>query len=142
MDKILVTGGAGFIGSHVCEQLLRQGKQVAIVGNLDDFYDISLKKANLEEIKRAGNYEFFQVDIRDEQRLGEIFETARPEAVVHLAARAGVRLSLLYPDSYVTTNVQGTARLLELSQKLHVKKSVFASSSSAYGKFNRVPTRC
>jgi UDP-glucuronate 4-epimerase len=139
MNRILVTGGAGFIGSHLCERLLHQQKKVAIIDNLDDFYDVSLKKANLEEIKRAGNYDFFQADIRDEQILAEVFEKAQPEAVVHLAARAGVRPSLLYPDSYVTTNVQGTARLLELSRKFHVKKFVFASSSSVYGKFNRVP---
>lgn len=139
MDRILVTGGAGFIGSHLSEHLLSGGRRVAIVDNLDGFYDPRLKHANLEEIKLSGKYEFFTVDIRERDRLQEVFEEFRPQAVVHLAARAGVRPSLLQPDLYVSTNVSGTLNLLELSRDYGVEKFIFGSSSSVYGEANRVP---
>ncbi len=139
MDKVLVTGGAGFIGSHLCEHLLRTGRRVTVVDNLDDFYDPQLKQANLEAIKPAGEYDFCHVDIRDSSRLEEVFQKARPEAVVHLAARAGVRPSLLYPDLYASVNIAGTLCLLELCRKYKVQQFIFASSSSVYGQFNRVP---
>jgi UDP-glucuronate 4-epimerase len=137
--SILVTGGAGFIGSHLCEHLLRRGHHITIVDSLDDFYAPQLKLANLDEVRRAGAFEFFPVDIRDTGRLQEVFEKTRPEAVVHLAARAGVRASLLHPDLYVSVNVQGTLNLLELSRKNGVQRLVFASSSSVYGQPNHVP---
>jgi UDP-glucuronate 4-epimerase len=139
MNRVLVTGGAGFIGSHLCEHLLRSGRRVVVVDNLDDFYDPQLKHGNLEAIKPAGQYDFYPVDIRDSSRLEEVFQQARPEAVVHLAARAGVRPSLLYPGLYASVNVDGTLCLLELSRKYRVQQFVFASSSSVYGQFNRVP---
>jgi UDP-glucuronate 4-epimerase len=139
MDRVLVTGGAGFIGSHLCEQLLRTGRRVVVVDNLDDFYDPQLKRANLEAVRAAGDFEFFPVDIRDSSRLEEVFEKARPEAVVHLAARAGVRASVLYPALYASVNIDGTLCLLELSRKYQVSQFVFASSSSVYGQYNRVP---
>jgi UDP-glucuronate 4-epimerase len=112
---------------------------VAVVDNLDDFYDPQLKQANLEAIKSAGEYDFHSVDIRDSSRLEEVFQKARPEVVVHLAARAGVRPSLLYPGLYASVNIDGTLCLLELSRKHQVRQFVFASSSSVYGQFNRVP---
>jgi UDP-glucuronate 4-epimerase len=139
MDRILVTGGAGFIGSHLCEHLLREGKQVALVDNLDDFYDPRLKFANLEEIKLSGKVESFIVDIRDQGRLKEVFGKFRPEAVVHLAARAGVRPSLSHPELYVSTNVSGTLNLLEQSRHYGIEKFIFGSSSSVYGETSRVP---
>lgn len=139
MDKVLVTGGAGFIGSHLCEHLLRSGKRLAVVDNLDDFYDPALKRANLEEIRKAGDYEFHAVDIRDSKRLEEVFQKVRPDAVIHLAARAGVRPSLLDPELYASVNIEGTVCLLEQSRKHQVRRFVFASSSSVYGQFNRVP---
>ena len=139
MNSVLVTGGAGFIGSHVCEHLLRTGRRVVVVDNLDDFYDPQLKHANLEAINTAGECAFRLVDIRDSTRLEEVFQKARPDAVVHLAARAGVRPSLLYPELYASVNIDGTLCLLELSRKYQVQRFVFASSSSVYGQFNRVP---
>lgn len=139
MNRVLVTGGAGFIGSHLCEHLLRSGRRVVVLDNLDDFYDPLLKRANLEAIKSAGDYDFYAVDIRDSNRLEEVFQKARPDAVVHLAARAGVRPSLLYPGLYASVNIDGTLCLLELSRKYQVQQFVFASSSSVYGQFNRVP---
>ena len=139
MATVLVTGGAGFIGSHLCEHLLRQRHRVVIIDNFDDFYDPRLKRANLDEIKSSGNYELFEVDIRNPGCVLEVFETARPDAVVHLAARAGVRPSLLQPELYVSTNIDGTLNLLESSRKSGVQRFVFASSSSVYGQANRVP---
>jgi len=139
MDRILVTGGAGFIGSHLCERLLRTGKSVVVVDVLDDFYDPRLKRANLEALRAAGDFEFYPVDVRDSSRLEEVFEKTRPEAVVHLAARAGVRASVLYPALYASVNIDGTLCLLELSRKYQVSQFVFASSSSVYGQYNRVP---
>jgi len=139
MNRIMVTGGAGFIGSHLCEHLLRTGRQVIVVDNLDDFYDPHLKRANLAAIKSAGEYEFYGVDIRDSGGLEEVFKKTRPEAVVHLAARAGVKPSLLYPALYASVNVDGTLNMLEMSRKWGVQRFVYASSSSVYGLFNRVP---
>jgi UDP-glucuronate 4-epimerase len=139
VETILVTGGAGFIGSHLCEHLLRAGKQVAVVDNLDNFYDPQLKLANLEEVRLSGKYDSFVVDIQNAGQLQEIFEKVRPQAVIHLAARAGVRPSLLQPEIYVSTNIDGTLNLLELSRKQGVEKFIFASSSSVYGEANDVP---
>jgi UDP-glucuronate 4-epimerase len=138
-STVLVTGGAGFIGSHLCEHLLRSERRVVVVDNLDDFYDPQLKQANLEAIKSAGEYDFNCVDIRDSVRLEEVFKKARPDAVVHLAARAGVRPSLLYPALYASINIEGTLSVLELSRKYQVRRFVFGSSSSVYGQTNRLP---
>jgi UDP-glucuronate 4-epimerase len=131
--KVLVTGGAGFIGSHVVEALLRAGAAVTIIDNLDSFYPVSYKLANLEEIAQVGKTAFYEIDVRDSQRLEPIFETERPECVVHLAALAGVRPSLLRAKMYQEVNVGGTLNLLDLSQRYQVKKFVFGSSSSVYG---------
>ncbi len=139
MDRVLVTGGASCIGSHLCEHLLHHGKQVGIVDNLDNFYDPRLKHTNLEEVKLAGKYESFTVVIRDRDRLQEVFKKFRPQTVVHLAARAGVRPSLLQPELYVSTNVFGTLNLLVLSRDYGVEKFIFGSSSSVYGRANCVP---
>ena len=138
-NKVLITGGAGFIGSHLAEHLLRTGRRVVLVDNLDDFYDVSLKRANLEAVTAAGEHQFYPVDIRDAGRLEEVFKETRPEAVVHLAARVGVRPSLLYPELYTSVNVSGTVCLLELSRKYEVRQFIYASSSSVYGQFHRVP---
>jgi UDP-glucuronate 4-epimerase len=137
--KVLVTGGAGFIGSHVCERLLREGHSVAILDDLNDFYSPAAKQANLDAIGQSGPVEFYHGDISDEPRVMEVFQESRPQAVIHLAARAGVRPSLEQPVLYSRVNVQGTTVLLEASRKWGVRKFVFASSSSIYGVANRVP---
>jgi len=139
--KILVTGGAGFIGSHVCERLLHEGHSVSILDDLNNFYSPAAKEANLEAIRRQGAYAFFFGDISDEARVREVFEASRPDAVIHLAARAGVRPSLEQPLLYGQVNVQGTITLLEACRKQGVPKFVFASSSSIYGIANQVPFR-
>jgi len=138
-QKILLTGGAGFIGSHLAEALLRQGASLVIVDELNDFYAPQRKRENLAEVQQAGTFEFFQIDICDKPGLRDIFERYRPEVVVHLAARAGVRPSLVDPGLYERVNVAGTLNLLELSRELGVSKFIFGSSSSVYGVAERVP---
>jgi UDP-glucuronate 4-epimerase len=138
-QRILLTGGAGFIGSHVAEALLRRGVQLWILDNLDEFYSPAWKKTNLENIRRVGSYEFFQVDICDTGPLREILERARPDVVIHLAARAGVRPSIEQPHLYERVNVAGTLNLLEKCRQLSVRKFLFGSSSSVYGATSQVP---
>jgi len=138
-QRVLLTGGAGFIGSHVAEALLRRGKQLTVVDNLDLFYSPAWKKANLAEIRRVGEYEFCEVDICDPRALREVFVRTRPEIVIHLAARAGVRPSIEQPLLYERVNVQGTLNLLELCREFGVTKFLFGSSSSVYGAASQVP---
>jgi UDP-glucuronate 4-epimerase len=138
-EVVLLTGGAGFIGSHLAESLLRRGKSLAIVDNLNDFYAPARKQSNLEEIRRVGNFEFLQVDIRDFPRMQEIFHRLRPSTVIHLAALAGVRPSIERPLDYEAVNVAGTANILELCRETKVRKLIFGSSSSVYGATSVAP---
>ena len=98
--RVLLTGGAGFIGSHVAEELLRRGVELTIVDNLDGFYSPLRKKSNLKEIKQAGNYRFSNQDIRSADKMRDIIARTRPDTVIHLAARAGVRPSIQHPLLY------------------------------------------
>jgi len=137
--RVLLTGGAGFIGSHVAEALLRRGVELTIVDRLDQFYSPAWKKANLEEVGRIGPFEFSGADICDPDSLGEVFVRRKPEAVIHLAARAGVRPSIEQPLLYERINVGGTTNLLELSRQFGVRKFLLGSSSSVYGATSRAP---
>lgn len=137
--RILVTGGAGFIGSHTCERLLKEGHAVAILDDLNDFYDPILKLRNMNAIRAHGSVSFRHGDICDTKTVDEFFHGWRPDAVIHLAARAGVRPSLADPLLYERVNVGGTFTLLEACRKHRVERFVFASSSSVYGIANRVP---
>ena len=137
--RVVLTGGAGFIGSHLAEALLRRGNQLTIVDSLDEFYSPAWKQANLEEIRRAGCFQFFPADICDAERLREILSKAHPDLVIHLAARAGVRPSIEQPRLYERVNVAGTLNLLELCRELKVPKFIFGSSSSVYGATSRAP---
>lgn len=139
--KVLVTGGAGFIGSHLSEALLRRGDKLVIVDELNDYYSPIIKKKNLQAISRVGSYTFYHLDIRNAPAMRELFEKERPERVVHLAARAGVRPSLQAPVLYEEVNVVATIHLLELSKEFQVENFVFASSSSVYGINSKVPFR-
>jgi UDP-glucuronate 4-epimerase len=141
MERILITGGAGFIGSHLALRLLREGKRLAIVDNLDEYYPAELKRANLEEIKAGGDFQFFPVDIREGEKLREVFTSFQPEAVIHLAARPGVRMSFVQPEAYTSLNVLGTTQVLEICRQSGVQRVVFASSSSVYGHSSRAPFR-
>ncbi|MBI3940290.1 MAG: GDP-mannose 4,6-dehydratase [Acidobacteria bacterium] len=139
--KILVTGGAGFIGSHVAERLLARGDQVAIIDNLNTFYDPAVKRANLELLRARHNFEFYPDDILDRNAMERIFRLEKPDRVVHLAARAGVRPSLSDPVLYAEVNVTGTAVLLELARQFEVGNFLFGSSSSVYGAAGNVTFR-
>jgi UDP-glucuronate 4-epimerase len=138
-NKVLITGGAGFIGSHLIEALLARGSAVAALDNFDDFYPAAVKRANLEEVSRRGQFAFHETDIRDATKLRAIFEAERPDAVVHLAARAGVRPSIEQPELYAAVNVGGTVNLLSAARDFGVSKFIFISSSSVYGATARVP---
>ncbi len=138
-QHVVLTGGAGFIGSHLAEALLRRGVELTIVDNLDAFYSPAWKKANLEEIRCAGDYEFAGVDICSMERIREVMARARPEAMIHLAACAGVRRSIEQPLLYERVNVGGTLNLLELCREFGVGTFVFGSSSSVYGATSRTP---
>jgi UDP-glucuronate 4-epimerase len=135
---ILITGGAGFIGSHVAEKLVAQ-ENVVIIDDVNDYYDPRLKKENLAAIRKAGEFSSYDDDIRDIGALESIFKKQKPEKVIHLAARAGVRASLEQPLLYFDVNVQGTLNILELCRKYKVKTLVVASSSSVYGENKKVP---
>jgi len=138
--NFLVTGGAGFIGSHVCERLLRDGHSVWTFDDLNNFYDPQLKRANLRDIQSlAQPFEFVQGDLTDTTALGELFSSVKFDQVIHLAARAGVRPSLQDPALYQRVNVEGTVNLLEAARKHRIKKIIIASSSSVYGVNSRVP---
>ena len=125
MESILITGGAGFIGSHLAQRLLQEGKRVAIVDNLDEYYPAEYKRANLAEIAASGDFQFYPVDIRDGEKLQEAFSDFKPDAVIHLAARPGVRMSFAQPEAYTSINVLGTTQVLEISRETGVERVVF-----------------
>ncbi len=138
--NFLVTGGAGFIGSHVCERLLHAGHAVWAFDDLNNFYDPLLKRRNLCDIQSlAKPFEFVYGDLTDRAPLEELLGNVRFDQVIHLAARAGVRPSLEEPALYQRVNVEGTVNLLESARLGHVKKIIIASSSSVYGVNSKVP---
>lgn len=140
MRRALVTGGAGFIGSHLVERLLAEGWRVTVVDNFDPFYRPAVKRANLAGCQRHANFRLVEADLRE---LGALRErlTGDYEVIVHLAAKAGVRPSLQDPLTYQEVNVRGTQNLLELAKEWGVRQFLFASSSSVYGVNPRVPWR-
>jgi UDP-glucuronate 4-epimerase len=138
-QSVLLTGGAGFIGSHLAEALIRRGDRLTIVDDLNPFYSPEVKKANLAEVRETGEFAFFHADICERSALREVFKSSRPDVIVHLAARAGVRPSLEEPALYERVNVGGTVNLLELCREFRVPKFLFGSSSSVYGVAEQVP---
>src|SRR5436190_827968 len=138
--NFLVTGGAGFIGSHVCEHLLQAGHSVWAFDDLNPFYDPQIKQRNLRQIQSlAGPFEFIHGDLTDCTAVNELFSGTKFDQVIHLAARAGVRPSLAEPARYQRVNVEGTVNLLETARINGVKKIIIASSSSVYGVNSKVP---
>ena len=131
--KVLITGGAGFIGSSVADQLLKTHNEVVVIDNFNNYYDPKIKEQNIKNNLEHPYYHLYRCDIEDMSKLSRIFEEKTPDIVVHLAARAGVRPSLENPVEYVQSNILGTVNILECMRKFNVKKLVFASSSSVYG---------
>ncbi|MBU6183533.1 MAG: SDR family NAD(P)-dependent oxidoreductase [Verrucomicrobia bacterium] len=134
--RILVTGGAGFIGSHACAQLLRQGHAVAAVDDFNDFYDPAIKRANLRALP---DVEVLEGDIRDAGFVEKTVGAGKFDAIIHAAARAGVRPSLKDPQLYIDTNITGTQNLLAAAHRAGIGRFVFASSSSVYGLAKKTP---
>jgi len=144
MSTILVTGGAGFIGSHVCEALLRRGDTVVALDSFNDYYDPRIKRRNIVEVQATATglhagFHLAEGDIRDVVFLDHLFSQYSFDAVIHLAAYAGVRPSIENPQLYTEVNVLGTVNVLEAMRKHNVKRHVFASSSSVYGNNKKIP---
>jgi UDP-glucuronate 4-epimerase len=137
--KILVTGASGFIGFHLTKRLLNDGYQVYGIDNLNDYYDVDLKRARLLQLQTHDRFEFQQMDLSDRAAILTLFETQQFDAVVNLAAQAGVRYSLENPWAYIDSNVTGFVNILEGCRKQPIKHLVFASSSSVYGANTKVP---
>ncbi len=137
--NILITGGAGFIGSHLSEKIISLGHRVICVDNFNDYYAPAIKENNIADIINNDNYLLYRADILDRQTIGEIFSTSSIDLVIHLAARAGVRPSLANAALYEKVNVGGTINLLESCRDHGVRRFIFASSSSVYGGNKKVP---
>ena len=133
MEKILVTGSCGFIGMHLCKDLLKNGYEVLGVDNMNDYYDPVLKMNRLEQISVYDNFSFIELNISNYSQLSNAFSNYKPDKVVNLAAQAGVRYSLENPHAYVETNISGFMNILECCRYNKVKGLIYASSSSVYG---------
>lgn len=137
--KILITGGAGFIGSHVAKKLIERGDRVVIVDNFNDYYNPQLKEDRIKNVLGGLDFKLYRGDIRDQELMEKIFSEEEIDKVVHLAAMAGVRNSLKDPLLYEEVNVRGTMILLNLSVKYKIRNFVYASSSSVYGNNSKLP---
>lgn len=133
MNKILITGGAGFIGFHLTKLLLEEGYSVVGIDNINDYYDIRLKEARLDKLKKYNNYKFYKIDLKDKIKIDNIFKKYKFDYVVNLAAQAGVRYSIENPYAYVDSNLIGFMNILEACRHYPVKHLLYASSSSVYG---------
>src|SRR5262245_4503228 len=136
---ILVTGAAGFIGFHLAQRLAQQGRAVVGLDNINDYYDVTLKEARLRELAKLANFRFIRADIAHENELAAAFDLADYEAIVHLAAQAGGRYSLINPQAYVRSNLDGFVNVLEACRHRKVAHLVYASSSSVYGAVTAMP---
>ncbi len=141
--KVVVTGGAGFIGSHVAERLLERGDRVIIIDNLNGAYDQRIKRHNLAHVARKDttnkSLQIYKADICNKRMMQVIFEREKPDIICHLAARAGVRPSIDDPEEYMRSNIMGTLVMFEMAKQFNINHVVFASSSSVYGKRDMVP---
>ena len=137
--KILVTGAAGFIGFHLADKLCKNGWNVAGLDNLNDYYDVNLKKDRLNILKKNKNFYFYQVNLVERESMKEIFNSEKFDVVVNLAAQAGVRYSLINPYSYADTNLSGFLNILEGCRHNPVEHLIYASSSSVYGANTKMP---
>lgn len=131
--KYLVTGGAGFIGSHVSDRLISSGNEVVVVDNFNTYYNPQIKEENIKAHLKNPHYSLYRLDIEESESLKNVFKNHTFDGVIHLAARAGVRPSVECPTNYIKTNLLGTVNLLECMKEFNVKKLIMASSSSVYG---------
>jgi len=136
--KAIVTGAAGFIGSHLCERLLKEGWSVVGIDNFDNFYDPKIKRDNIKDCLANRHFQMIEADIRDADKINEIISKGA-DIIVHLAAKAGVRPSIGQPLVYADVNINGTMSILEAARKNRIDKFIFASSSSVYGNNKKVP---
>ncbi len=139
MAHVLVTGGAGFIGSHLVERLLAMGEKVSIIDDFNDFYDPAIKRRNIETALTHSGCRLYEASICDASALQSVWTREPVDIVVHLAARAGVRPSIAEPELYCEVNITGTVRMLEAARKYGCDKFIFASSSSVYGNNTKTP---
>jgi len=139
MSKILVTGGTGFIGSHLCERLLKENYEVVCLDNFNDFYNPKIKEDNITDLLKYKNFILVRGDILDVKLLEKIFVENKIDKIIHLAAIAGVRPSLVAPTKYIDVDIKGTVNLLETARKYNVKQFIFGSSSSVYGVNSTIP---
>ena len=137
--RVMVTGGAGFIGSHLSHELMTRGHEVVCLDNLDDYYDPAIKRSNLEQLQDRDGFQFVEGDIRDRELFGNLGKTYPLDAIVHLAARAGVRPSIRNPSLYADVNLAGTSNVLEFARSFGIRNFIFASSSSVYGERKSLP---
>ncbi|KTD25732.1 protein capI [Legionella lansingensis] len=131
--RLLITGAAGFIGFHLAKLRLERGDSVIAVDNLNEYYDTRLKQARLQQLQAYSNFQFYQVDIADADKINAIFKQHQPQRVVNMAAQAGVRYSLSHPHAYVQSNVVGFTTIIEACRHHQVEHLVYASTSSVYG---------
>lgn len=139
MKNIFITGVAGFIGSNLAHSMLQQGYTVSGVDNFDNFYDPAIKRKAAKKLEEYSDFQLFEGDIRDRETLDRIFIKSKPDLVIHLAARAGIRPSIEQPELYYDVNVTGTLTLLEAMRKAGIKNMLFSSSSSVYGNNKKIP---
>src|SRR3954464_3493505 len=139
INTVLVTGGSGFIGSNLIDNLIQQNNRIICIDNFDDFYSKSIKLSNMQASLKSPLYTFIEGDIRNKELLEKIFQQHPIDLVVHLAAKAGVRPSIQDPANYFDVNVNGTLCLINAMNKHNVRKLVFSSSSSVYGNNVKTP---
>ena len=139
--KILVTGGAGFIGSHLCERLIQERENIICLDNFNDYYDPRLKKDNISRLKNNSKFLLIRGDILDRVLLEKVFQQNKISKIIHLAALAGVRASFLAPEKYIDVDIKGTVNLLEMARDYEVSQFIFGSSSSVYGLESKLPFR-
>tara|TARA_B110001452_G_scaffold251817_1_gene241196 strand:- start:211 stop:1218 length:1008 start_codon:yes stop_codon:yes gene_type:complete len=137
--KILITGSSGFIGFHLSKKLLEKGNIVHGFDSMNNYYDVKLKKARYEILKKDKNFSFTKSKLENKKTLEKVFNKFRPNVVIHLAAQAGVRYSIEKPRVYLDSNITGTYNIIEVSKKLNVKHLIMASSSSVYGANKKIP---
>lgn len=137
--NFLITGGAGFIGSHLCEALIKNNHTVICIDNFDTFYLPEIKKKNISALRGIKKFILYNIDIRDKQKVIKIFTKYSIDVVLHLAAKVGIQNSFKHPEEYISVNINGTVSLLEAMKQTGVRKLIFASSSSVYGTNNKIP---